>query len=132
MNARLSPEDLRRFVGGEVRYRHGLNRRIIYTEGVKHVADAGQAYWLIDDIAILVTSPEMRQAAEANSNLRVMQFWTLTVSKQGTAELSCDDGNGLSAGVGMTYGFTDFPLPKIDIWAALYGEEWTLYLPSEH
>ena len=128
----LTHDELRQFTGDLERFRHGLNRRVIYTPGVKHLAERAGAYWLIDDIAILIGSPEMRRAAEANANFREMQFWKLTVAAEGSAKLSCHDGNGLTAGTGFNYGFTDFPLDQVEIWAAFDGEHWTLYLPSEH
>ena len=33
-------------------YRHALNRAVLFTDGAKHVADAGGADWLLDEIAL--------------------------------------------------------------------------------
>ena len=128
----LTHAELRQFTGDLERFRHPLNSCVIYTPGVKHLADRAGAYWLLDDIAIFIGSRDMHEAAEANSNFREMQFWKLIVKPDSSAELDCEDGNGLSAGLGMTYGFTDFPLDHAEIWAAFNGLHWTLYLPSEH
>ena len=40
--------------GSEGRYRHRLNRRFIYSDGVKAMAEAAQAYWLVDLMALAV------------------------------------------------------------------------------
>lgn len=37
--------------GSEGRTRHWANRRLIYTDGVKAVAEAAGAYWLLDIVA---------------------------------------------------------------------------------
>jgi hypothetical protein len=48
----LSPDVLRQFTGSENWYRGCINRRILFTDGAKHVADCGGAYWLLDEIAL--------------------------------------------------------------------------------
>ena len=49
----FSPEVMRQFTGSEHWYRHALNRKIVFTDGAKHVADHGGAYWLLDEIALI-------------------------------------------------------------------------------
>jgi hypothetical protein len=40
------------FMGGsDGRYRHWANRRLIYTEGIKAMADKAGAHWLLDIVA---------------------------------------------------------------------------------
>jgi hypothetical protein len=46
--------NLARFYGSDVWYRHGLNRNMLYTEGVQYFAETAGghgAYWLLDIIA---------------------------------------------------------------------------------
>lgn len=50
--ATLTTADLRQFNGSENWYRHSLNRDILYTDGAQYVAEAGGAYWLLDEIAL--------------------------------------------------------------------------------
>ena len=50
--AKLNEHDLRQFTGSGNWYRHGIDRNILFTDGAKHVADEGGAYWLLDAIAI--------------------------------------------------------------------------------
>ena len=52
MTKTLTKESLRPFTGSETWWRHALVRDVVFTDGAKHVADAGGAYWLLDEIAI--------------------------------------------------------------------------------
>jgi hypothetical protein len=60
-----------------------------------------------------------------------MQFWRLTVTDE-SAVLVAEADSGEEPFIRQEIEFTDFPLEKIDIWAAFDGLHWTLYLPSEH
>src|SRR5208337_2197669 len=42
----LTKADLAQFTGSETWYRHALVRDVLFTDGARHVADAGGAYWL--------------------------------------------------------------------------------------
>src|ERR1700733_9255914 len=97
----LSPTVLRNFTGSEHWYRHGLVRDVLFTDGAKHVADAGGAYWLLDEIA-LAQRYEKRVAGEE------FQLWKLTVKEDHTATLTCNDGND-NIVFTKEIEFTDFP-----------------------
>ena len=81
----LTKTDLRQFTGTEQWYRHWCARKILYTDGVQHVAEHGGAHWLIDEIAFAQRNPKI--AAEG------FQVWKLEVKPDHTATLSCSDGN---------------------------------------
>lgn len=132
MRPRLTAEDLARFTGDLDRYAHTLNRRVIYTPGVRHMAEAGGAYWLIDAIASYIGSSELRAAAAEDERLAELHFWRLTVTEDDGATLTCRADADVPPAIVQAIPFTDFPLPVIDIWAAFDGRHWTLYLPSEH
>lgn len=119
MTKTLSQSDLAHFTGSEHWHRHPLNRKVVFTDGAKHVADAGGAYWLLDEIALL----------QLQSNIAAVefQFWKLTVHQDRTATLTCEDGNGRIVFTKEII-FTDFPLAEI----TLYFTNNTIYLPSEH
>ena len=116
----LTEADLRQFTGTETWFRHPLNRKVLYTEGVQYVAEKGGAYWLIDEIA-LIQPYDQKVAAEA------FQVWTLTVRADRTATLACDDGNDNVIFV-KEIAFTDFPLDTIKI----YFTDNTILLPYEY
>jgi hypothetical protein len=116
--ARAFP-DLASFTGTERWFRHPLNRKLLYTEGVQYVAEQAGAYWLLDEIA-LAHAYEPAVAAEE------FQFWSLTVTGS-TAELVCEDGNERAV-FSKHIAFTDFPAPGI----RFYLTGGVLLLPSEY
>ena len=117
----FSPEVMRQFTGSEHWYRHALNRKIVFTDGAKHVADHGGAYWLLDEIA-LIQPYDKRVAAEE------FQVWTLKADVlKHTGTLTCEDGNGNKV-FEKALEFTDFPLFEITLWFANN----TIFLPSEY
>jgi hypothetical protein len=118
--ARLTERDLRQFTGSEHWYQHSLNRNVTYTDGAKHVADEGGAYWLLDTIAIC-------QRHEKNVAAQGFQVWTLKVREDRSASLICDDGND-NIVYTQDIEFTDFPIEQITLWFS----NGVIYLPSEH
>jgi hypothetical protein len=50
--ANLRETKLNQFSGTENWYRHAINRKVLFNDGAKYVADKGGAYWLLDAIAI--------------------------------------------------------------------------------
>lgn len=114
----LKASDLEQFTGTGHWYRHPLVRKVVYTEGARHVAMKGGAYWLLDAIACAQSEPCVAAAG--------FQVWTLKVNADQSATLTCEDGN--DNGVyrqALTY--TDFPLPEITLWFS----DNTILLPSE-
>ena len=86
MTKALDPEIMSQFYGSENWYRHGLVRTVLFTDGAKYIADAAEAYWLLDEIA-LAQRLDKKVAAEE------FQAWTLKVNADRTAQLTCEDGN---------------------------------------
>jgi hypothetical protein len=117
---KLSEIHLQHFTGTENWYRHGINRKVLFTDGAKYVADEGGAYWLLDAIAIA-------QFFERGVTGEEFQVWTLKVNEDRTASLVCDDGNG-SIVYTQHIAFTDFPIPVIK----LYFTDNIILLPSEY
>lgn len=68
----LTHTDLARFKGSESFYPQGLSR-LVYTEGVKYLADNAGAYWLIDLIA------SYQHQLVTDSGLKHFQLWIVTV-----------------------------------------------------
>lgn len=127
----LTHADLAQFSGDLERYFHPLNRQVIYTPGIKYLAEHGGAYWLIDAIASYFGGNQMTEAMSKDYRIRTMQFWRLTVSDQ-SAVLVAEADAGEDPFIRQDIEYTDFPLDKIEIWAGFDGNRWTLYLPSEH
>lgn len=120
MSRSLGANDLSQFTGSEHWYRHPINREFLYTYGVRYVADAAGAHWLIDEIALLKAYDEEVAAQE-------FQVWKLAVNAESTALLVCEDGNE-SVVYEKRIASTDFPVAGIQF----YYTSDTLMLPSEY
>src|ERR1017187_3158000 len=120
MTKTLSKTDLAQFTGSEQWYRHGINRKVLFTDGAKFVADRAGAYWLLDEIAI-IQPHDRRVAAEE------FQVWKLAVNADQTGVLTCDDGND-NVVYTKQIDYTDFPLDGI----TLYFTNNTILLPREY
>jgi hypothetical protein len=117
---KLTAADLNQFTGSETWYRHGINRKVLFTEGAQFLAERGGAYWLLDEIALIQPHNKAVAAQE-------FQVWKLKVNADRSAVLTCDDGNG-NIVFTKRIPFTDFPLDEVTLWFANN----TIYLPSEH
>lgn len=119
-NTILNKSELAMFTGTENWYRHSIARNILYTDGIKYLADKASAYWLIDNIALIQARPTMACTE--------FQVWTLTVNlEKASGVLACDDGNGKIIFT-LTIPYTDFPLSEIRI----YCTNNVILLPSEN
>ena len=132
MTDQLTHDDLQQFTGDLERYQHSLNRQVIYTPGVKFLAERGGAYWLIDAIASYFGTTVMKRAIAADPRLETLQFWRLDVAEDQTAILSARADSGVKPFITQDIPYTDFPLEYVDVWTGFDGVHWTLYLPSEH
>ncbi len=121
-------ENLNQFSGGGDMYRHTFGR-LVFTEGVKYMADEAGAYWLIDAIASYQGSKALN-----TDMLRDFQLWELEVTEKNgrrSAVLTCRADDGVKPAVTQNIEYTDFPLPSIKFYVER-GEEMTLMLPAEH
>ena len=64
MKNQLTTDEFAQFTGTEQRYRHAINRNVLFTDGAKYVAERAAAYWLLDEIALVQPRNE-RLCAEA-------------------------------------------------------------------
>ncbi len=109
--------------GSDGLYRHRLG--LLFTGGVRHVAETAGAFWLIDAVA-------SHQTRAVRTACRGFQAWTLRRNRTGSgAVLTCTDG-GIDGAeprtvVTQRIAFTDFPLPEI----RLYVENGVLMLTGE-
>lgn len=119
MAAQFKLADLQNFRGGsEQFYRHSLTR-LLYSEGVKYVAETAGAYWLIDKVATL----QMKSAVRAEE----FQVWKLRVTDDRKGTLVCEDGNDVAV-YSEEISFTDFPAPGVRIWY----QHGTMIVPEEY
>lgn len=114
----LEATDLTQFSGSETLYRNPFYGPVQYTEGARHVAVAGEAWWLLD----LVVS--YRRHAQVRGE--GFQVWTLAVTEE-SGMVTCTDGNEHLL-VSQHIPYTDFPLPTVTLWLV----DNILMLPSEY
>jgi len=117
--------NLARFSGSESYYCSSFGR-MVYTDGVKYLADAAGAYWLIDAIASHQRPPVSRED---------FQVWRLSVANE-RGLLVADDGNGREI-ARQEIDYTDFCLDEIVLYlvaGSLDGEKIVrvLMLPGEY
>jgi hypothetical protein len=115
----ITNEELRQFTGTENWYRHGLVRHVLYTDGVRYLAEKANAYWLVDAIASVQLESKVRYEE--------FQVWNLQRMAGNQAVLIGEDGNGNEI-YRQDIPFTDFPLDEIK----LYFTNNVLMLPSEY
>lgn len=131
-NAELN-EALSGFTGDLERYRNFLG--LLFTPGVKCLAEKAGAYWLIDAIA-------SHQTAKLDQKCDGFQVWLLTKNAKGKGcTLDCytdiaeNKPDAKLRVVRQKIEYTDFPLEpgqSFRLWVEGIGKEKTLLLPSEH
>jgi hypothetical protein len=106
---------------------------MVLTDGAKFVADNGGAhgaYWLVDAIA------SYQHKLLKIEGLREIQFWTLKVTEKDgrrKAVLTCRTDSGEKPTITQRIEYTDFDLPKIELWVEPLDEEtYVILLPNEH
>lgn len=111
-------ETLAQFSGSQQWFRHWMLQSHRYTEGVRYLAEAAGAYWLIDVIFSHQGTPSVAREE--------FQAWTLRREGEGCV-VSATDGNDKVLAE-QRVEFTDFPLSEI----TLYLTDRCLLLPSEY
>lgn len=92
---------------------------ILYTDGVKDLAEKCAAYWLID----LIISHQCKQ----DINLERFQVWDLKRIKENIFQVVCTDGNHNRI-TSQYIPFSDFPYDLATIWLV----DGCLMLPIEY
>ncbi|HEY9598449.1 MAG TPA: DUF6011 domain-containing protein [Cyanophyceae cyanobacterium] len=111
--------ELAYFSGSTEIYRHGFFK-MLYTQGVQHLAERAQCYWLLDAIASWQIKPKIKREP--------FQVWTITVNQKKEAVLTCVRDTGAKPLATQRIEYTDFPLPEMKFYLC----DGTLMLPSEY
>jgi hypothetical protein len=111
--------ELEQFSGSEIRFEYNfLWEKLLLTEGVKHLCEKAECYWLLNLIASY--QDEILEIEE-------FQVWHL-YKNGGNWRLTCSDGNGKNLISAEEISYSDFPLEEIKIWV-ISG---TILLPNEY
>lgn len=107
--------------GTENYYKHPFSK-VVYSDGVKFVAETCGAHWLIDLIL----------SHQTNAKVRAQEFQVWSLDRAGVASSKfiaiCEDGNG-NVVTRQVIDYTDFPAALFPI--KFYVENGVLYLPAE-
>ena len=109
----LTQAELDQFTGTEQYHQHWM-RQLVFTDGVKYMAEAGGAFWLIDVIA----SWQRKEP---------FQIWELKVNPDKSCIVTMKEDTDEPILVTQEIPYTDFPLDEIK----LYEIDGVLLLPSE-
>lgn len=82
-------EQLEQFYGTECYHRFNMFFKTVATDGVIYFAEHGQAFWALDEMCIM----RMKLIEKGKIQPSEWLFYTIT-SKNGKADIVCDDGNG--------------------------------------
>ena len=115
MKSTITKADLNQFTGTEQYYRHVLSG-LVYTDGVKYVAETAGAYWLID----VVASYQLLDVP--------FQVWKLCKKGDIWCVTCTDDNDKLVLEQDIEY--TDFPDDLMPF--ELYFQNGVIFLPSEY
>ena len=104
--------NLSQFSGTEQYHRNPFHGKFLYSDGVRYLAEAAGAYWLLD----LLASYQPQLAKHKDQRLHQMQFWNLKINPDHSATATCRADSDVPPAVTQQIEFSDFPLPEIDIW----------------
>lgn len=108
------------FSGTEHWYKHPFG--VLFTDGIKYLADEAKAYWFIDLIASWQHDEKVKKES--------FQVWIIRVDGH-KAVVTCEDGNGhVVAKQDIPY--TDFPLKEYKVYLEDDGEHKVILLTGEH
>lgn len=115
--------ELLNFTGTENYWKHSLVPNMLFTDGVREMANVAKAYWLID---LIFSHQHKKKVRDAD-----FQIWTLTVNDDRTAVVTCKEDTNEPIIVTQELEFTDFPVGQIKLY--LIGEkEKVLLHPNEY
>lgn len=131
--------DLQQFTGTENYYRHMFGR-LVFTDGVKYLAEQAGAFWLIDAIASYQAGPSKRRLDMVCEG---RQFWLLKCRTDANGHRSATlygcrdvktDGTPEDVVVKQEIEFTDFPMDdfKLYCFEGGPGGAYVVLLPSEY
>ena len=127
MTINFNLNELKQFNGSERSFKHVLNRKIIYTEGIQYLLEKARCYWLLDDIALVVFPRLLQHHKDCFYSI---QF---EVHADNSAVITVDDGNG-NIHLQHKIKCTDFPVTEnpVKFFLCEAGEHYCLMLPSEY
>ena len=126
MKNNFNLKDLNQFTGSEDFFKHSINRKLIYSEGVEYLAEQARCYWLIDLIACVLLPHLLIKYNDS--------FYSIELLVTGnSAVITVDDGND-NIHINHKVRWTDFPITgePVKFFLCESDEYYCLMLPSEY
>jgi hypothetical protein len=119
--------DLQHFTGTETWWRHPLHKDFLYTDGIRHVAQSAEAYWLLD--VIFSHARAIQNNKEIDQTAKLFLVFNLAVADDDSAIFTTEDGNkNIIKTACQKIPFTDFPAKRFTCWMS----NKVCLLPSEY
>ncbi len=124
MNKNFSLDELKHFTGSDEIYQHWISQ-MCYTEGIKHLANETDSYWLIDEIAFVILPRLLKENRD--------WFYSIELSTHSdqSAVMTVSNGNG-NIYLKHLINWTDFPMETVHFYLCDSGDYYCLMLPSEY
>ena len=126
----LTIEEMKRelndFCGTQNYYKHFTG--LVFTDGVKHLADRAGAYWLIDAVMSWQVDKKVRCAPFQIWRLKVLRSELGKNKNEPMAVLEMNEDTDAPIIARQKIEFTDFPVGEVK----LYFQNGVLFLPSEY
>lgn len=113
-------EELTHFTGTQHYYRNITG--LLYTDGIKHLAERAGAYWLIDLVGSY--QPQLQDAP--------FQLWRVQVNLDSSAIVTMVEDTGQPVKVGQRIPYTDFPLKDFSFYCCVDDLASIIMLKSEY
>ena len=127
MSEQVTAIDLSQFYCSDNFYRHWLG--LVYTDGLKYLAEQAGAYWLID--AIASHQRGVARKARIDARLADFQIWKLKANKRSKGcSLCCYADSGEKPAITQRIEFTDFPFDAVGDFK-VYVENGIMMLSTE-
>ena len=126
MRSNFSLSELFQFTGSEQFFKHGINSKLIYTEGVKYLAEKTGCYWLIDDIACVLLPYLLKKHNDWFYSIQLLVT-------ESAAVITASDGNGEIL-INHKVKWSDFPITgePVKFYLCESDKHYCLMLPSEY
>ena len=121
-------QDLKQFYGSEQFYKHGIIRSLIYTEGVKYLAETYSTYWFIDIVASYISEVFKENKKSGDT----MQIVGITVNGDHTAHFYIKHDTYTREFIQQDLLYADLPMGTYEFYLNWNGNGYTLLLKSEN
>jgi hypothetical protein len=127
MDNRFSLEELNQFTGSEQFFRYWGSRKLVYTEGIKYLAEKAKCCWLIDEIGLVLFPKLLKNHIDSFYKIE------FKVGADHSAHIIIDDGNG-NTYLRHKINWTDFPVSEelVIFYLCESDDHYCLMLPSEY